>query len=45
MNPHRDVIWFDDKEMGHSIITTYHRNAKGESINMFHWMSSQLLHQ
>ena len=32
-------------EMGHSIMTTYHQNAKGEAFNMFHWMSSQLLHQ
>ena len=45
MNLHRDVIWFDGKEMGHSIMTTYHQNAKGEAFNMFHWMSSQLLHQ
>ena len=44
-NLHRDVIWFDGKEMGHSIMTTYHQNAKGEAVNMLHWMSSQLLHQ
>ena len=43
-NLHRDVIWFDSKEMGHSITTNYHQNAKGEAFNMFHWMSSQLLH-
>ena len=45
MNPHRDVIWIDGKEMGHSVMTTYHQNAKGEALNMFHLMSSQLLHQ
>ena len=40
MNLHRDVIWFDRKDMGHSIMTTYNQNAKGEAFNMFHWMSS-----
>ena len=39
-NPHRDVVWFDGKEMGHSIMTNYQQNAMGEASNMFHWMSS-----
>ena len=26
-------------------MTIYHQNAKGEAFNMFHCMSSQLLHQ
>ena len=39
-----DVIWFDGKEMGHLIMTTYHKNAKGEATNLLHWMSSQLLY-
>ena len=41
----RNVVWFDGKEMGHLIMTTYHKNAKGEAFNMLHWMSSQLLYQ
>ena len=44
-NLHRDVIWFDGEEMGHCVMTNCHQNAKGEAFNMFHWMSSQLLHQ
>ena len=44
-NLHSDVVWFNGKEMGHSIMTTYHQNGKGEAFNMLHWMSSQLLHQ
>ena len=44
-NLHRDAIWFDGKEMGHPLMTTYHQNAKGEAVNMLHWMSSQLLYQ
>ena len=40
-----DVIWLDGKEMGHSIMTNYYQNAKGEASNMFHSMSSQLLYQ
>ena len=43
-DPNRDVIWFDGKEMGHLIMTTYHQNAKGKAVNMLHWMSSQLLY-
>ena len=45
MNLHRDIIWFEGKDIGYSIKTTYHQNAKGEAFNMFHCMSSQLLHQ
>ena len=35
-NPHRDVVSFDGKEMGHPIMTTYHQNAKVEAVNMLH---------
>ena len=45
MNLHRDVVWFEGIEIGLSITTTYHQNANSEGFNMFHWMTSQLLHQ
>ena len=42
MDPNRDVIWFDGKEMGCLIMTAYYsnKNAKGKVANMLHWMSS-----